>query len=359
MLDKNGQRFCNELGRRDYVSGEMNRLGRGPYRLVLNGKASTEIEWHCKHYCGRKLMKRMSSGAELAKEMGVSVDVIKKTFDEYNKIADGKATDPYGKQFFQNGPWTMDDFFHVAIIVPVRHYTMGGLLTSAAAEVESKSGPIPGLWCAGEVMGGTHGKNRLGGSSLLDCVVFGRVAGHSATRFQFSKILRGGAAGGAGAGAAPFKVGVKVNPASKSTTIELSWDGASTSTSTSSDAPASASGLTAAESSEGDFVANQGKKAEASAPASAAAKGGKKEYTLEEVAKHNTENDCWCVVNGEVLDVTKFLDEHPGGKQAIMLFAGRDATEEFNMLHKPDVVAKYAPDSIIGTLKGASAKAKL
>lgn len=65
------------------------------------------------------------------------------------------------------------------------------------------------------------------------------------------------------------------------------------------------------------------------------------------------------VVNGEVLNVTDFLKDHPGGKKAILLFAGKDASEEFNMLHKPDVVVKYAPQSIIGTLKGAKPKAKL
>lgn len=52
------------------------------------------------------------------------------------------------------------------------------------------------------------------------------------------------------------------------------------------------------------------------------------EYSLEEVAKHNTENDCWVIVNGQVLDATKFLPDHPGGKKAILLYAGRDATEE-------------------------------
>ncbi len=67
-----------------------------------------------------------------------------------------------------------------------------------------------------------------------------------------------------------------------------------------------------------------------------------KVYTWAEVAKHNKEDDCWVVVNGQVLDVTKFLPDHPGGKKAILLFAGKDATEEFNLLHKPEVVEKYA-----------------
>jgi len=51
------------------------------------------------------------------------------------------------------------------------------------------------------------------------------------------------------------------------------------------------------------------------------------------------------------LDVTKFLPDHPGGKKAILLYAGKDATEEFNMLHEKNVVVKYAPDAIIGTFK--------
>ena len=68
-----------------------------PIRLVLNGPASKEIEWHCKHYCGRGLMKRFESGADLAKEMGISVETLKKTFDDYNTAARTKK-DPFGKK---------------------------------------------------------------------------------------------------------------------------------------------------------------------------------------------------------------------------------------------------------------------
>ncbi|KAJ3192062.1 hypothetical protein HDU67_005641, partial [Dinochytrium kinnereticum] len=59
------------------------------------------------------------------------------------------------------------------------------------------------------------------------------------------------------------------------------------------------------------------------------------------------EEDCWVIVNGRVLDATHFLKDHPGGKKAILIYAGRDATEEFNMMHKPDVVDKYAPETVI------------
>merc|ERR1712227_196345 len=78
--------------------------------------------------------------------------------------------------------------------------------------------------------------------------------------------------------------------------------------------------------------------------------GGGDGYSLEEVAKHTTKGDCWVVVAGQVLNVTNFLSQHPGGELAILTFAGKDATEEFNMIHPPDVIPKYAPDAIIGNL---------
>merc|ERR1711933_446885 len=79
-------------------------------------------------------------------------------------------------------------------------------------------------------------------------------------------------------------------------------------------------------------------------------------YSMEEVAKHTSKTDCWVVVSGQVLNVTKFLGEHPGGELAILTFAGKDATEEFSMIHPPDVIGKYAPDAVIGALGGGKLK---
>merc|ERR1712046_366038 len=94
--------------------------------------------------------------------------------------------------------------------------------------------------------------------------------------------------------------------------------------------------------------------AAAAAPAKkekkAKSSGGGGGYTMDEVAKHTTKGDCWVVVAGEVLDVTKFLPDHPGGELAILTFAGKDASEEFNMIHPPDVIPKYAPDAVIGAV---------
>merc|ERR1711966_102074 len=84
--------------------------------------------------------------------------------------------------------------------------------------------------------------------------------------------------------------------------------------------------------------------------------GGGGGYTMEEVAKHTTKDDCWVVVAGSVLNVTDFLKDHPGGELAILTFAGKDATEEFNMIHPPDVIPKYAPYATIGVVGSGKAK---
>jgi len=366
LLDANGKRFADELGRRDYVTGEMWK-GKGPYRLVLNSASSKEIEWHCKHYQGRGLMKKFNNSTELAKEIGVSPDVLNATFEEYNKNAkDGK--DQYGKKFFQNAPYRTDDYFYVAIVCPVVHYCMGGLRVSPATEVETTSGkPIPGLWAAGEVMGGTHGLNRLGGSSLLDCVVFGRVSGVEASRYLLQSLIKGDSkaygrlsnvTGHLGSG----KTVVSVDPSSKRVTIDINWEGGSSVNTPSPESSTSASSSTTTSTEEesedvkllkDEASAKTGGQPSTSAPAKASKDTV---YTLEEVAKHNTEKDCWVVVNGQVLNVTKFLPDHPGGAKAILLFAGKDASEEFNMLHKPEVIPKYAPDAVIGKIAGGGGK---
>merc|ERR1712228_775413 len=77
-----------------------------------------------------------------------------------------------------------DEPFFVAIITPVIHYCMGGLQTTVDGECIRGNAALPGLFVAGEAAGGVHGNNRLGGNSLLDCVVFGRVAGRAASTYM-------------------------------------------------------------------------------------------------------------------------------------------------------------------------------
>merc|ERR1712232_839864 len=201
VLDANGKRFCNELGRRDYVTGEMWK-NKPPFRLCLNKAASDEIIWHCKHYTGRGVMKYYPSGNDLAKDMGISVDTLVQTHNGHYEAAKKTEKDPdggswpaypsgksgSGKKFYHNiiqGSAVPTEPFYVAIITPVIHYCMGGLEIDVDSQcIDTQGKKVPGLYAAGEVAGGVHWNNRLGGNSLLDCVVFGRVAGRHACNYM-------------------------------------------------------------------------------------------------------------------------------------------------------------------------------
>merc|ERR1712032_1190529 len=337
VLDAEGNRFANELGRRDYVTGEMWK-NKPPFRLCLNKAASDEIHWHCKHYTGRGVMKFYETGAALAAEMGIAVSVLEETHDAHYQAAKKTEKDPEGgpfpaypsgkswdeasgktgsgKKFYHNiipGSHVKTEPFYVAIITPVIHYCMGGLeIDTDSAVVNATGEAIPGLYAAGEVAGGVHGNNRLGGNSLLDCVVFGRVAGKACAKYMLG------------------------NDVKETSLFDLSGGGITA-------AAEETSAVAPAAKPKEDKVKKPKEKKTASG-------GG---FTMDEVAKHTTKEDCWVVLHNRVLNVTSFLSQHPGGELAILTFAGKDASAEFDMIHPPDVIEKYAPDAVIGQLGAA------
>merc|ERR1712187_1043710 len=145
--------------------------------------------------------------SEFAKEHQIPLANIDATFKSYNEIAGkqekdpdngpyeayggGQSWDTWGKKFFHNLPLSVDDSFHVSIVTPVIHYCMGGLKINDDSEVlGAEDKVIGGLYAGGEAAGGVHGTNRLGGNSLLDCVVFGRVSARSAARFLTAANIR-------------------------------------------------------------------------------------------------------------------------------------------------------------------------
>merc|ERR1719190_73622 len=154
-------------------------------------------------------MKFYESGAALAADMGVPVSVLEETHEAHYQAAKKMKKDPEGgswpaypsgkswdeasgptgsgKKYYHNvisGSQVATEPFYVAIITPVIHYCMGGSEVNAKGQVMGQNGPIPGLYAAGEVAGGVHGNNRLGGNSLLDCVVFGRVTAREAAKYM-------------------------------------------------------------------------------------------------------------------------------------------------------------------------------
>ena len=277
-------------------------------------------------------MKKMS-GKQLAKEIGCSEDALQKTFTDYNAIADGKKKDPFGKKFFHNLPFDINDTFHVAVMEPVLHFTMGGIEINDKAEVLNSEGkPFESLYACGELAGGVHGANRLGGSSLLGCVVYGRVAGSSASQYLFQKVITGGIST---ASQRLGQISLHIDPATPGK-ISVEWaDGTSTSGSSSvgGQKQEQQSQKSAAPVMKGDKADSKdpGKVSKPNDPAEF--KIPEKEYSLEEVAKHNKKDDLWIAVKGIVLDVTNWLDEHPGGPQALFSHMGRDASEGLYIVH--------------------------
>ncbi|RIB14084.1 FAD binding domain-containing protein [Gigaspora rosea] len=141
LLNSEGKRFCAELGYRDYVTGEIWKT-KGSVRLALNSK--------------------------LQKKLNSIVNIIFGERNWYFCITTKGNKDTFGKKFFHNFPITINDQFHVALMYPVLHYTMDGIDINVESEVRDMQ--------------------ELGGSSLLGCVVNGRVAGDSASRYLFQNL---------------------------------------------------------------------------------------------------------------------------------------------------------------------------
>lgn len=115
----------------------------------------------------------------LEKQLGMPAGNLVKTVAEFNKMVEAKADPKFGRTLFHNK--IMKAPFYATPRAPSIHHTMGGLYINSNAQVINTKGQvIPGLYAAGEVAGGIHGSNRLGGNATADVLTFGRIAAKSA-----------------------------------------------------------------------------------------------------------------------------------------------------------------------------------
>ena len=192
LLNHKGQRFTNELGKRDEVTENILTYcspycaygEKGPISsyLILN-EAGAELfqKSVLDFYIRRGFVQQVANANILADFIGVARDQLIQTLQNYNTCS-AKGCDEFGKKLFPIKNFSLHEPLYVMIITPCLHYTMGGLKFNEDAQVLGNNGPIKKLYAAGEVTGGLHGANRLCGNSLLECVVFGRRAGKNASR---------------------------------------------------------------------------------------------------------------------------------------------------------------------------------
>jgi len=187
FVNKEGKRFVAEDARRDVISSAVFAQEDG-MMYMLHSAESLSDPANQLNIDGIPMKELLDIGAygwkqgdtleELAKEIGVPAENLVQTIAEYNEAVDTK-NDPFGRTLLnvkmEKGP------FYAIPRVPALHHTMGGLRIDTLARVlDTKGEPIPGLYAGGEVTGGIHGGNRLGGNAVTDTVVFGRLAAQSA-----------------------------------------------------------------------------------------------------------------------------------------------------------------------------------
>jgi succinate dehydrogenase/fumarate reductase flavoprotein subunit len=297
LINDAGQRFCNELGTRSYVTNQM--LAHDPkyaqtgnwsidaivptFSLVLSSAAAADGKKHVDLYTHKGLLTRLDGVDALSKWMGLPRATIVHTLEDYRK-ASVRGYDEFGKQVF-NGVSSQDldsEVFYAGKVTPVLHYCMGGIAIDTEGNVLNGNGEIvPGLHAAGEVSGGVHGANRLGGNSLLECTVYGTIVGQ--------------------------KLPIRSATATVSTSPLIDRDAKPSS------------------------IKN-------------------KIITPSELQKHNTPEDCWVAIHGIVYDLTDFADEHPAGPQSIYELAGFDGTEAFAAVHNPNMLEDF-DEEIMGVYK--------
>ncbi|CEI88237.1 hypothetical protein RMCBS344292_02631 [Rhizopus microsporus] len=209
LLNGDGKRFVDELNLRDHVTDKIIHQASTVYHqseswmhkilpkkypaayLVLTDEAVEKFgKSTLGFYASKGFFAQVEGIANLAKDvLGVDKEEVEQTFKEHDSHIESASPDDFGKTVFPcrllpENPTT----YWVALVTPVVHYTMGGLNmnTDAAILYQNKQTVIPGLYGAGEVTGGVHGRNRLAGNSLLECVVFGRTAGRNAAIYSQS-----------------------------------------------------------------------------------------------------------------------------------------------------------------------------
>lgn len=194
FVNTDGKRFVNEGAERDVLCKNIFAQPDGTYWVVVNKLRYPDPDEPDAN--GATINNMLALGhivaaddvEGLAQQMGVDAKNLQASIDAYNEVVGGKedefgfVADNTADAAMTEGPW------YACRKVPTVHHTMGGIRVNVESEAcDAEGNPIPGLYAAGEVTGGIHGSNRLGGNAIADCMTFGRNAGTNAAKYAEGK----------------------------------------------------------------------------------------------------------------------------------------------------------------------------
>lgn len=186
LVSSEGTRFTNELDTRDKVTASINTLPNKAATLVFDSGVKSRVK-AIEQYDKMGFVIQADSIEALAKEIGVPEDKLATTLDTWNSAVKNKKDAEFGRTTGMDNDLSTGPFYAIKI-APGIHYTMGGVKINTNTEVLNKDGEaIPGLFAAGEVTGGLHGQNRIGGNSVAEIIIFGRQAGIKSAEFIKAK----------------------------------------------------------------------------------------------------------------------------------------------------------------------------
>jgi fumarate reductase flavoprotein subunit len=198
LVNKQGSRFVNELKTRDVVSAAiLDQEGQSAF-LVFDDSVRKSLK-AIENYIRLKIVVEAASPEALASAIGADPGTLTSTVAAYNEAVASTNDPAFGRTDMPRALATPP--YYAINVVPAVHHTMGGVKIDTQARVISTAGsPIPGFYAAGEVTGGVHGGNRLGGNALADITTYGRIAGANAA--AAARAAQGGAQPKGASGAA-------------------------------------------------------------------------------------------------------------------------------------------------------------
>ena len=181
LINAEGKRFIDEVGTRDVVSAA-EIAQTGSYSWLVVDQAMVDASSVIQGYIKKGYTVTGETYEELGKAMSVDEAAFAETMKTWNGYVEAKNDPDFGRTSFAN-PLDTAPYYAIKVTAGV-HHTMGGLTINTNTEVLKEDGTvIPGLFAAGEVTGGVHGANRLGGNAVADFTVFGRIAGKAASDY--------------------------------------------------------------------------------------------------------------------------------------------------------------------------------